>query len=408
MLGSQISLKILANAGFQLITITRMIYLPRTIYEAEHIEFRRTVRNWIESEIAPNHEQWERDGIVPRSVWEDAGMRGFLGIAVPEIYGGGGSEDFRFAAIISVEIGFAGVVGGAHGFTVHNDIVLPYILSLANDEQKMRWLPKMVSGKYIGALAITEPNTGSDMGAIKTTALLDGDEYIVNGSKTFISNGINSDVIVAAVRTSPDLGKKGISLLVIERGMSGFERGRNLEKIGKHSQDTAELFFNDMRVPSSNLLGLEGDGMKYLMHNLAQERLSIAVDAVAVAVAALNWTQAYTKERTAFGQNLSQFQNTKFVMAELFAEVQIGQVYVDRCIELHNKKELDATQAAVAKFWLTEMQNKVVDRCLQLHGGYGYMREYPIARAWLDSRIQTIYGGTSEIMKEVISRSFDN
>lgn len=385
-----------------------MIYLPRTIYEAEHIEFRRTVRNWIESEIAPNHEQWERDGIVPRSVWEDAGMRGFLGIAVPEIYGGGGSEDFRFAAIISEEIGFAGVVGGAHGFTVHNDIVLPYILSLANDEQKMRWLPKMVSGKYIGALAITEPNTGSDMGAIKTTALLDGDEYIVNGSKTFISNGINSDVIVAAVRTSPDLGKKGISLLVIERGMSGFERGRNLEKIGKHSQDTAELFFNDMRVPSSNLLGLEGDGMKYLMHNLAQERLSIAVDAVAVAVAALNWTQAYTKERTAFGQNLSQFQNTKFVMAELFAEVQIGQVYVDRCIELHNKKELDATQAAVAKFWLTEMQNKVVDRCLQLHGGYGYMREYPIARAWLDSRIQTIYGGTSEIMKEVISRSFDN
>jgi len=385
-----------------------MIYLPRTIYEAEHIEFRRTVRNWIESEIAPNHEQWERDGIVPRSVWEDAGMRGFLGIAVPEIYGGGGSEDFRFAAIISEEIGFAGVVGGAHGFTVHNDIVLPYILSLANDEQKMRWLPKMVSGKYIGALAITEPNTGSDMGAIKTTALLDGDEYIVNGSKTFISNGINSDVIVTAVRTSPDLGKKGISLLVIERGMSGFERGRNLEKIGKHSQDTAELFFNDMRVPSSNLLGLEGDGMKYLMHNLAQERLSIAVDAVAVAVAALNWTQAYTKERTAFGQNLSQFQNTKFVMAELFAEVQIGQVYVDRCIELHNKKELDATQAAVAKFWLTEMQNKVVDRCLQLHGGYGYMREYPIARAWLDSRIQTIYGGTSEIMKEVISRSFDN
>jgi len=385
-----------------------MNYLPRTIYEAEHIEFRRTVRNWIESEIAPNHEQWERDGIVPRSVWEDAGMRGFLGIAVPEIYGGGGSEDFRFAAIISEEIGFAGVVGGAHGFTVHNDIVLPYILSLANDEQKMRWLPKMVSGKYIGALAITEPNTGSDMGAIKTTALLDGDEYIVNGSKTFISNGINSDVIVAAVRTSPDLGKKGISLLVIERGMSGFERGRNLEKIGKHSQDTAELFFNDMRVPSSNLLGLEGDGMKYLMHNLAQERLSIAVDAVAVAVAALNWTQAYTKERTAFGQNLSQFQNTKFVMAELFAEVQIGQVYVDRCIELHNKKELDATQAAVAKFWLTEMQNKVVDRCLQLHGGYGYMREYPIARAWLDSRIQTIYGGTSEIMKEVISRSFDN
>jgi alkylation response protein AidB-like acyl-CoA dehydrogenase len=385
-----------------------MDYLPRTIYEAEHIEFRRTVRNWIESEIAPNHEQWERDGIVPRSVWEDAGMRGFLGIAVPEIYGGGGSEDFRFAAIISEEIGLAGVVGGAHGFTVHNDIVLPYILSLANDEQKMRWLPKMVSGKYIGALAITEPNTGSDMGAIKTTALLDGDEYIVNGSKTFISNGINSDVIVAAVRTSPDLGKKGISLLVIERGMSGFERGRNLEKIGKHSQDTAELFFNDMRVPSSNLLGLEGDGMKYLMHNLAQERLSIAVDAVAVAVAALNWTQAYAKERKAFGQNLSQFQNTKFVMAELFAEVQIGQVYVDRCIELHNKKELDATQAAVAKFWLTEMQNKVVDRCLQLHGGYGYMREYPIARAWLDSRIQTIYGGTSEIMKEVISRSFDN
>jgi alkylation response protein AidB-like acyl-CoA dehydrogenase len=391
-----------------LITITMMNYLPRTVYEAEHEEFRRTFRHWLDSAVVPNHEQWEHDGIVPRSAWEDAGARGFLGLSVPETYGGGGTDDFRFAAVMSEEIGMTGVVGGAHGFTVHNDIVLPYILSLANEEQKQRWLPGMVSGKLIGALAITEPNTGSDMGGIKTTAIRDGDEYVVNGSKTFISNGINSDVIVTAVRTAPELGKKGISLIVLERGMSGFERGRNLDKVGKHSQDTSELFFTDVRVPVGNLLGQEGDGMKYLMHNLAQERLSIAVDAVAVAVAALNWTQQYTSERTAFGQNLSQFQNTKFVMAELFSEVQIGQVYVDRCIELHNKKELDATQAAVAKYWLTEMQNRVVDRCVQLHGGYGYMREYPIARAWIDSRIQTIYGGTTEIMKEVISRSFDN
>ncbi len=385
-----------------------MNYLPRTIYQAEHEQFRRTFRHWLDTEVVPHHEQWEREGIVPRTAWEDAGARGFLGLAVPEIYGGGGSDDFRFAAIMSEEIGHTGVVGGAHGFTVHNDIVLPYMISLANDEQKKRWLPNMVAGKFIGALAITEPNTGSDMAGIKTTALRDGDDYVVNGSKTFISNGINSDVLVVATRTAPKLGKKGISLLVIERGMPGFERGRNLEKVGKHSQDTAELFFSDVRVPTSNLLGREGSGMKYLMHNLAQERLSIAVDAVAVAVAALNWTQNYVNERVVFSQNLSKFQNTKFLMAELYSEVQIGQVYVDRCIELHNNKELDATQAAVAKYWLTEMQNRVVDRCVQLHGGYGYMREYPIARAWIDSRIQTIYGGTTEIMKEVISRSFDN
>ena len=244
------------------------------------------------------------------------------------------------------------------------------------------------------------------MAGIKATAIKKGDHYILNGSKTFITNGIHGDIVVVAARTSPELGRKGISLLVVERGMEGFERGRNLEKIGKHAQDTAELFFNDVKVPESNLLGNEGDGLRNLMHNLAQERLSIAIDAVAVARAALDWTEQYTSERTAFGQPIISFQNTKFVLAELYAETQVGQAYVDRCIELHNAQELDATQAAVAKMWTTEMQIRVIDKCLQLFGGYGYMTEYPIARAWMDSRIQTIYGGTTEIMKEIIGRSF--
>jgi alkylation response protein AidB-like acyl-CoA dehydrogenase len=381
-------------------------FLPRTVYEAEHEEFRRTFRHWLDTAIAPFHEDWEREGIGPRSVWLDAGKQGFLGLTVPEEFGGGGTDDYRFAAVMSEEMGATGLIGVPHGFTLHNDIALPYFLELCNDEQKRRWLPKMVTGECITALAITEPNTGSDVAGIKTTAIRDGNEYVVNGSKTFISNGINSDAIVTAVRTDPAAGRKGISLIVIERDMKGFERGRNLEKVGQHSQDTAELFFNDVRVPVANLLGEEGQGMKYLMHNLAQERLGIAVEAIAVAKAAIEWTLDYVQNRTAFGQKISQFQNTKFVLAELFSEVQIGQTYVDRCIELHCRRELDATQAAVAKYWATEMQNRVVDRCVQLHGGYGYMREYPIARAWVDSRIQSIYGGTSEIMKEIISRSF--
>jgi alkylation response protein AidB-like acyl-CoA dehydrogenase len=353
----------------------------------------------------PHHEEWEKAGITPRELWLNAGKQGFLGLNVPEAYGGGDTDDYHFAAIMAEEIGATGVIGSANGITLHNDIVLPYFLGLANEEQRARFLPGMVTGEVIGALGITEPNTGSDVAGIRTTGLKKGGAFIVNGAKTFISNGINSDVVIVVCRTDPEKGHRGISLLLVERGMKGFERGRNLDKLGMHAQDTAELFFSDVEVPAENLLGEEGNGFVYLMTNLAQERLGIAVGAVAVADAALHWTLDYTKERKAFGQSISHFQNSKFLLAELATEVQIAQVYVDRCVELHCQGRLSAEQAAAAKFWTTELQNKVVDRCLQLHGGYGYMMEYPIARAWADSRIQTIYGGTTEIMKEIVGRS---
>jgi len=303
------------------------------------------------------------------------------------------------------EVSETGLIGSANGITLHNDIVLPYYLTLGTNDQKSRWLPGMVSGELIGALAITEPNTGSDVAGVRTSAVRKGDVYIVNGSKTFITNGINSDLVITTVRTDPDAGHKGFSLLVLERGMKGFERGRNLSKLGMHAQDTAELSFTDVEVPVENRLGEEGMGFVYLMQNLAQERLGMAVGGVKVASAAVQWTLDYTKERKAFGQSIASFQNSKFALAEMATEVQIAQVYVDRCIELHSEGRLSAEQAAAAKFWVTELQNKVVDRCLQLHGGYGYMTEYPIARAWADSRIQTIYGGTTEIMKEIVGRS---
>ncbi len=378
---------------------------PRTIFDDTHDQFRAAFRGWLDDRVVPNHEEWEREGITPRDLWIDAGKQGFLGLTVPESFGGGGTHDYRFAAIMTEEIGTTGVIGSGNGITLHNDIVLPYYLELANDEQKMRWLPGMCTGELIGALGITEPNTGSDVAGVRTTAVKKGGAYIVNGAKTFISNGINSDLVITVCKTDPEKGHRGFSLLIVERGMKGFERGRNLDKLGMHAQDTAELFFNDVEVPAENLLGEEGMGFVYLMTNLAQERLGIAVGAIAVADAAVKWTLDYTKERKAFGQSISQFQNSKFLLAELATEVQIAQVYVDRCVELHCEGKLSAEQAAAAKYWCTELQNKVVDRCLQLHGGYGYMREYPIARAWADSRIQTIYGGTTEIMKEIVGRS---
>lgn len=378
---------------------------PRTIFDEVHQQFRSTFRSWLDKEIVPHHEEWEAAGITPRELWLNAGKQGFLGLNVPGAYGGGDTDDYHFAAIMAEEIGTTGVIGSANGITLHNDIVLPYFLGLANEEQRARFLPGMVTGEVIGALGITEPNTGSDVAGIRTTGLKKGGAFIVNGAKTFISNGINSDVVIVVCRTDPEKGHRGISLLLVERGMKGFERGRNLNKLGMHAQDTAELFFSDVEVPAENVLGEEGNGFVYLMTNLAQERLGIAVGAVAVADAALHWTLDYTKERKAFGQSISQFQNSKFLLAELATEVQIAQVYVDRCVELHCEGKLSAEQAAAAKFWTTELQNKVVDRCLQLHGGYGYMMEYPIARAWADSRIQTIYGGTTEIMKEIVGRS---
>jgi alkylation response protein AidB-like acyl-CoA dehydrogenase len=377
----------------------------RTIYNNEHEQFRTAFRSWLEKEIAPHHEQWESDGITPREMWRQAGSLGFLGYHVPEQFGGGGVDDYKFGAIMQEEVSETGLIGSANGITLHNDIVLPYYLTLGTNDQKSRWLPGMVSGELIGALAITEPNTGSDVAGVRTSAVRKGDVYIVNGSKTFITNGINSDLVITTVRTDPDAGHKGFTLLVLERGMKGFERGRNLSKLGMHAQDTAELSFTDVEVPVENRLGEEGMGFVYLMQNLAQERLGMAVGGVKVASAAVQWTLDYTKERKAFGQSIASFQNSKFALAEMATEVQIAQVYVDRCIELHSEGRLSAEQAAAAKFWVTELQNKVVDRCLQLHGGYGYMTEYPIARAWADSRIQTIYGGTTEIMKEIVGRS---
>jgi len=379
--------------------------IPRTLYADEHDQFRATFRSWLDNEVVPYHEQWEQDQIVPRSIWLEAGKHGFLGLTVPEQYGGGGTDDYRFAAVMAEEIGATGVIGSGNGMTLHNDIVLPYFIELCNEEQKQRWLPGMVTGELIGAIAMTEPNTGSDLGGVKATAVRHGDTFLVNGAKTFISNGINSDLVITVVKTDPAKAHRGMSLLILERGMHGFERGRNLDKMGMHAQDTAELFFTDVEVPAANLLGEEGKGFFYLMTNLAQERLGIAVGAVAVTKAAIEWTLDYTKNRTAFGQPIAHFQNSKFVLAELHTEMQAAQVYVDRCIELHCERKLTAEQSAAAKYWCTELQNKVVDRCVQLHGGYGYMREYPIARAWADSRIQTIYGGTSEIMKEIVGRS---
>jgi alkylation response protein AidB-like acyl-CoA dehydrogenase len=379
--------------------------IPRTVYADEHDQFRASFRAWLDNEVIPNHDEWERAGITPRSLWLEAGKHGFLGLTVPEELGGGGTDDYRFAAAMQEEVSASGAIGSAMGFTLHNDIVLPYFLQLCNDEQRQRWLPGMCTGEIITAVAMTEPNAGSDLAGIGATAVRHGDSYLLNGAKTFISNGINSDAVIVVAKTDPAAGRRGITLLVVERGMPGFERGRNLDKLGMHAQDTAELFFNDVEVPAANVLGEVGKGFYALMSNLAQERLGMAVGAIAVCHAALDSTLEYTKSRSAFGQSVSAFQHSKFLLAELSTEVQIGQVYVDRCIELHCAGELSAEQAAAAKFWCTELQNRLVDRCLQLHGGYGYMREYPIARAWADSRIQTIYGGTSEIMREIVGRA---
>ncbi len=379
--------------------------MRRTLFTDEHDQFRAAVRQFVEREIVPNNARWEHDGIVPRDLFLKAGANGFLGTDVPETYGGGGTRDFRFNLIIGEEVHRAGVGAAGLGITLHNDVCLPYFLSLCTDEQKQRWLPGICSGELITAVAMTEPAIGSDLASMGTTALRDGDRYVVNGSKTFITNGINADLVVTAVKTDPTQRHKGMSLVVLERGMDGFERGRNLDKVGLHSQDTAELFFNDVQVPVENLLGTEGQGFIHLVNNLPQERLSIATAAVAAAEAALGWTLDYVKERTAFGQPVGSFQNSRFVLAELRTEIDIARVFVDRCVEALNADELTAEEAAEAKWWCSELQKRTVDACLQLHGGYGYMLEYPIARAYIDARITTIYGGTSEIMKEIIGRS---
>jgi alkylation response protein AidB-like acyl-CoA dehydrogenase len=379
--------------------------MQRTIFTDEHEMFRSAFRQFVDKEIVPHHLQWEQDGIVPRGLFAAAGANGFLGMDVPEALGGGGAADFRFNVVIGEEVQRSGTGAAGLGITLHNDICIPYFLSLANEEQQARWLPGICSGELITAIAMTEPGIGSDLASMGTTAVRDGDRYLVNGSKTFITNGINADLVITAVKTDPTQKHKGMSLVVLERGMAGFERGRNLEKVGLHSQDTAELFFTDVEVPVENLLGTEGQGFVHLVHNLPQERLSIAIAGVAASQAALGWTLEYVKDRTAFGQPVGSFQNSRFQLAEMRTEIDIAQVYVDRCVEALEDGTLTAEEAAEAKWWCTELQKRVVDTCVQLHGGYGYMLEYPIARAYLDARITTIYGGTTEIMKEIIGRS---
>jgi long-chain-acyl-CoA dehydrogenase len=378
--------------------------MQRKHFEADHEAFAGAFRAFADKAIVPNYLDWERAGTTPREVFTEAGKSGFLGMQVPEQYGGGGVDDFRFNQALDEQVALAGVTGSGLGITLHNDTCLPYFLSYCNDEQKQRWLPGIVTGELITAVAMTEPGAGSDLSGIRTSAKLDGDHYVVNGSKTFITNGINADLVITAVRTGEDR-HKGMSLLILERGMEGFERGRNLDKLGLHSQDTAELSFSDVRVPVANLLGTEGEGFAQLVKKLPQERMSIAVSAVAEARAAFENTLRYVQERKAFGTTISSFQNTKFVLAEIITEIDIAQTFVDRCVDLLNAGELDVADAAKAKWWCTELQGRVIDRCLQLHGGYGYMTEYPVSRAYADARVTRIYGGTTEIMKGVISKS---
>ncbi len=373
------------------------------LYTSEHEDFRKTARTFYEREVIPHHDQWEQDGIVPRELWLKAGEAGLLCFDVPEEYGGPGVDDFRYNVILSEEQTRAGVSGP--GFSVHTDIIVPYLTSLATDEQKQRWLPGTVSGETITAIAMTEPGAGSDLQGVRTTAVDKGDHYLLNGSKTFISNGILADLVIVVARTDPEAGHKGISLLVVERGMEGFERGRNLDKIGLHAQDTAELSFTDVVVPKENLLGEEGQGFIYLMMNLPQERLIIAAQAVAAAEAIVEMCLDYAKTREAFGKPIGKFQHNRFLIAEMATEVRVARAFINECMAKHLDGKLTAVDASMAKWWCTELQNKLVNQGVQLHGGYGYMMEFPIAKAYLDSRISTIYGGTTEIQKEIIGRS---
>ena len=373
-----------------------------SIYEQEHEDFRRTVRAFMEKEVVPHHEQWEKDGQVSREVWQRAGETGLLCFDVDEAYGGAGIRDFRYNAIVAEEISKVGASG--LGFPVHTDIIVPYISQLGTEEQKQRWLPGLVSGDLISAIAMTEPGAGSDLQGIRTSAVDKGDHYVLNGSKTFISNGIMSDLVIVVARTDPDAGHQGISLLVVEAGMPGFERGRNLDKMGLKAQDTSELFFDNVAVPKTNLLGEEGSGFVSLMVNLPQERISIAAIAVAACEHVLDLCLDYAKQREAFGKPIGKFQHNRFLLAEMATEVHIARLFVNDCITKLNAGEVDTSLASMAKWWTTELQKKLVDQGVQLHGGYGYMMEYPIAKAYVDSRIQTIYGGTTEIQKEIIGR----
>ena len=384
-----------------MVTVTHMEPAPRTLFTPDHHAFRAQVRRFCEREIAPHHAAWEEAHGVPREVWRHAGDNGLLCCWLPEALGGPGA-DLLFDCIVAEELGRIGATGP--GFPLHSIIVAPYLAAHGTPELQQALLPAMVSGEKIAAIAMTEPGTGSDVAAIRTQARREGDHYVLSGQKTFITNGHNADVIVVACKTDPDKGAHGVSLLVVERGMAGFTRGRNLRKIGQHAQDTAELFFDQVRVPASHLLGEEGQGFKYLMQKLAQERLLVSVSCQARAEAALDWTVAYVRERKAFRQRVADFQNTRFKLAQLATDITAGRAYCDQLIARHLAGGLDAVGAAAGKLWHSELLGRVTDECLQLFGGYGYMAEYPIARAYADARIERIYAGTSEIMKEIIAR----
>lgn len=378
-----------------------MAAIPRTVFEEEHELFRGSVRKFIDTEVTPYHPQWEKDGQVDRQVWIKAGEQGFLSPTVEEEYGGVG-VDFRYNAIVNEEVARAGATG--LGWGLHSDIAVPYIARYGNEQQKSKYLPSCVSGEIITAIAMTEPGTGSDLQGIKTSAVKDGDDYIINGSKTFITNGQLADLVIVVAKTDSDGGPKAFSLFLLEANTPGFSKGKNLEKIGLKAQDTSELFFQDVRVSKDQMLGEEGMGFIYLMQDLPQERLNVAMIAIANAEATLEQTVDYVKERRAFGKSIATFQNTQFKLAELETELSIARVFLDRCLELHIEKKFDAVMAAKAKLMSTDLQCKVIDECLQLHGGYGYMWEYPVARAFADSRVQRIYAGTNEVMKLIIGR----
>ena len=366
-----------------------------------HRDFRDTVRRFIAEEITPHHAQWERDGQVPRSLWRRAGQLGLLCLTVPETYGGAG-VDFSFSAIVVEEMARAGATGPL--FYLHSVIVAPYLVHHGSEAQKRDWLPRMVQGEVIGAIAMTEPGAGSDLAAIRTRAELDGDAWRINGQKIFISNGQLADLVLLAAKTDATRGAHGVSLLLVDTKLPGFSRGRRLEKIGMHAQDTSELFFTDLRISLDQLLGEEGGGFRLMMNELPQERLLVAITAVAAMEAAVEWTRSYVMERKAFGANVSDKQTVRHRLVEAHANTLVARAFLNDCLKRHLAGKLDTATASVAKFWTTEMQFSVIDSCVQLFGGYGYMREYPIARAWADARVQRIYGGTTEIMKEIVSR----
>ncbi|MFC9764875.1 acyl-CoA dehydrogenase family protein [Rhodococcus jostii] len=376
--------------------------MKRTIFEPEHEQFRESVRAFLIKEAVPHSDEWEEAGMVDRDFWRRAAAQGLVGFAAPEEFGGGGLRDFRFNAVLNEEVVRTGTVGD--GFSLTNDIVLPYFLDLADEAQQKRWLPDIVSGERTIAVSMSEPGTGSDLRAIKTTARREGSSWRISGSKTFVTSGMQADLVIVAARI-PDEDGGGFGLFVVETGQQGFERGRKLSKIGRKAQDTAELFFQNVEVQPENVLGEPGNGLRYLMANLAQERLSMAVVAVASAEYALDLALSYAKERRAFGSPIGSFQANRFTLAELSTKVQIARVFLDRCIDAHGSGELTAADAAGAKFWTTELEFEALDTCLQLHGGYGYMEEYEVARRWRDSRVQQIYGGTNQIMREIVGRS---